>query len=185
MKKGGFAHLTISMHLNPQDMMGVPVVLELIGPETCKELGTQPATDLADFFSLLWSYWLLWDIRRTSVTQFNPLGLPVMTLAERLQQMNGIVPSLLRVRFHNFSRFHSKFFANSQSKFSRNRFLLFSFISILFCSVSKFDTTELHDAAAELAIFPQDGRGNSAEPVQWPLMVPTCLRHGLLRELFR
>ena len=81
--------------------MNVPVVLELVGLQTCKELralGTQRASDLADFFSLLWRYWQLWDIRRTNNTQFNPLDLPVMTVAKRLQEMKEIVPSLLRVR---------------------------------------------------------------------------------------
>ena len=42
------AHLSISRHLNPRDMMNVPVVLELVGLQTCKELralGTQRASD--------------------------------------------------------------------------------------------------------------------------------------------
>ena len=98
-------------------------------------------------------YWQLWDIRRTKDTQFNPLGLPVMTLPERLEQLEDVVSRLLRVRPQ--TRMYD------QSARSMISFLL---VFVISCSVRQVDTTEPHIVAIESAILQEDGLGYAAQP---------------------
>ena len=98
----GFAHLTMEHHINPQDKMRVAPALELIGPETRHDLhalGTTEALDLETYFELLERYYRAFDVKRTSATQPNPHHLPIMTLDERLEEIEEVTEQLLTVRW--------------------------------------------------------------------------------------
>jgi hypothetical protein len=97
----GFKHLTMEEHINPKDKMRVQPVLTLIGEQTqhdLRALGTQEALDLETFLALCERYYYLWDHKRTMATQSNPHRLPVMSLAQRLDEIKEVTKALLEVR---------------------------------------------------------------------------------------
>ena len=100
-KRGLFEKLRCDVHLNPRDRMAVQPVLDLIGLTTQKALetlGTPAALALREWFALCLRYWDLWDIKRTREDQHNPLGRPVMSLSDRLTELDDVVERMLKVR---------------------------------------------------------------------------------------
>lgn len=95
-----FQHLTTSVHIVPDDDQAVAPCLELISAATrngLRALATMESLLLADFFELVERYFQAFDVKRTKLSESNPEGRPVASIAERLNELEIIVPAIQKV----------------------------------------------------------------------------------------
>lgn len=140
-----FQHLSPSVHIVPEDDQAVYPCLELISQATRDgliALQTSESLLLAEFFQLVEKYFLAFDVKRVSLSEMNPEKKPVVSVAERLQELELIVPSLLAV----------------SNQFCKMCLLLFK----LTFSVRWTDPSFEERTESESNVIPNDERQNSA-----------------------
>ena len=105
MAKGHFLHLSSFYHLYPKDMMKVGPLLDLVAERTTAELRQLATTEngaeqtamllLAEYLEQCRGYFAVFDVKRTHASQDNPKHLPVVSLAQRCDDIRSITEYFL------------------------------------------------------------------------------------------